>query len=288
MNKPNFFLLGAGRSGTTSLYKYLYQHPDVFLSDIKEPSFFCESFQVIKNPVNYFELFNGTEDKKAVGEASHVYLSNPKTAELLKLLFPDAKFIVILRNPVERAYSLYKHMIYYGYEKVGSFQKALNIETERYNSSKFKNNCPQYFYNYMYFRSGLYGEQLSRFFKFFDKSQFLIIPFKKLQYDSACVLNDIYSFLEISNKHNPDFKIYNQEKIIPKFPSLHYFIERKLYPFLKMTRLKFLYKIIKNVENSTFIKSSDLDRKIYNNLLRKYNNDLRLLYNLTGIKIDDL
>lgn len=88
---PNFFILGAAKSGTTSLHFYLKQHPEIFLSPEKEPTFFCEGFQVVKNPIDYFQLFDSVGDEKVIGEASHVYLSNPSTARVLAALFPKAK-----------------------------------------------------------------------------------------------------------------------------------------------------------------------------------------------------
>ena len=85
MNKPTFFILGAGKSGTSSLYWYLFQHTEIFMCPVKEPTFFCESFQVVSNPIEYFRLFDVAATHRAIGEASHVYLTNPATADILKL-----------------------------------------------------------------------------------------------------------------------------------------------------------------------------------------------------------
>ena len=98
---PNLFILGAGKCGTTSLYHILRQHKDIHVSSIKEPSFFCWYFQVVKDPITYFHLFDSNARYRL--EASHVYMSNPETAPVLKALFPQAKFIVTLRNPKKRS-----------------------------------------------------------------------------------------------------------------------------------------------------------------------------------------
>lgn len=197
MKKPNFFLLGAGRSGSTYLFNLLKQHPDIFLSSPKEPSFFCESFQVIKNPVDYFELFESAGDAKIRGEASHVYLSNPKTPRLINLLFPNARFLIILRNPADRAHSLYQWMRRFGHEPLETFEQALDAEGERYQSDAFKQNAPHYFYNSMYFRSGLYGQQIKRYYDIFPEEQFLILKFDEFISRPRHHLKAIFKFLEV-------------------------------------------------------------------------------------------
>ena len=83
INKPNFFILGAGKSGTTSLYYHLKEHPDIFLTDVKEPTFFCEGFQVVKNPIKYFELYDSVSTENIIGQASHAYMSKPTNAQVI-------------------------------------------------------------------------------------------------------------------------------------------------------------------------------------------------------------
>jgi len=160
---PNVFILGAGKCGTTSLYHILRQHQDIHISSIKEPSFFCSYFQMVKDPITYFRLFNS--DARYRLDTSHVYMSNPETAPVLKGLFPQAKFIVILRDPKKRAYSLYLHMRRFNhhdgqpFEDLTDFVAALKAEEERYASATFFENCRQYFWNFMYCRSSLYDQQ---------------------------------------------------------------------------------------------------------------------------------
>ena len=149
IKKPSFFLLGAGRCGTTSLYHMLRQHPEIFMPEVKEPSFFCSYFQVVKDPISYFGLFVPSSEEKAIGEASHVYFSNPESASVLHLLFPNARFIVILRNPTNRAYSLYKWTRRFGYENLSTFEQAVIAEKKRFRDPIFFRECPQYFWNFI-------------------------------------------------------------------------------------------------------------------------------------------
>ena len=134
---PNFFILGAGRCGSTTLYSMLSQHPQVFMPKIKEPSFFCSYFQVVKDPVSYFNLFDPTNNEIAIGEASHVYLSNPESAKVIHALIPNAKFILIFRNPTERAYSLYQWARRAKLESIESFEEAIEAEESRYTDKDF-------------------------------------------------------------------------------------------------------------------------------------------------------
>ncbi len=123
MPTPNFFVIGAARSGTTSLYHYLKQHPQIYISPVKEPRFFAfkgvadnlDSYyepsgsDIVKESITSFEaycaLFQGVSCEKAIGEASPLYLWSSKACENIHQTIPDAKLIAILRDPVERAFS---------------------------------------------------------------------------------------------------------------------------------------------------------------------------------------
>ena len=150
---PNFFIVGAARSGTTSMWEYLKQHPDIFMPEgfaYKEPSYFCNLYGY--NDFNlYLELFAGVKEEKAVGEASTPYLTSPESAAWIREVYPAAKIIILLRNPVDRAYSMYNWMIKEGYEGVYPFEEALDVEKVRIKDEHFKYINPQYYHNYLYF-----------------------------------------------------------------------------------------------------------------------------------------
>ena len=207
MNKPNFFILGAAKCGTTSLYYSLKQHPSIFMSAVKEPSFFCEGSQRVRNPIKYFELFDSAGGETVIGEASHAYLTDPSSARVLKGLFPDARFVVILRNPADRAFSLYHHMRRHGHEWITTFEKALQAEEQRFSSPRFKENCGQHLYNFLYFRSGLYGEQLRRYFSLFNREQFHILAFESLVADPANTMRAILEFLNVLADFTPGVEV---------------------------------------------------------------------------------
>jgi len=201
MPRPNLFILGAGKCGTTSLYHLLERHPDIKVSEIKEPSFFCSHFQVVSNPVTYFRLFDSPRKYRV--DASHVYFSNPETAPLLASLFPDAKFLLILRHPQARAHSLYQHMRRALHadgrpqELVESFHTALELEAERFESAEFHATCRQYFWNFMYMRSSIYDGQLQRYLDLYPRERFLVMSLAELQNDPERIIQSIGGFLDV-------------------------------------------------------------------------------------------
>lgn len=141
-------IIGSPKSGTTSLYKYLAQHPEIDFSDRKEPKYFCWKDQdinfygnervigqikesTVQDLKSYLMLF---ENKKAkfLGEASADYFHSKIAPKNIYGFNPEMKLIVILRNPVERAYSDWRHNVRMGYEPIKSFRKAINdIEEDR-------------------------------------------------------------------------------------------------------------------------------------------------------------
>ncbi len=193
---PTFFILGAGRSGTTSLSRVLRGHPDIFIPEIKEPSFFAESFQWVRSPVRYAALYAGAE-QPVRGDASHIYLEDPLSAQTLKVFTPQARFVVVLRNPADRARALYSFMVEHGYEILPTFERALAAEDRRYASDRFRRTCPQSFWNFMYFRSGLYGEQIQRYFDLFPRERFFLTTLTDLVDRPAAVVGDICRFLGV-------------------------------------------------------------------------------------------
>lgn len=201
---PNFFLLGAGRCGSTSLFEMLRQHPQIFMPATKEPTFFCSHFQVVKDPISYFRLFDGASGAIAVGEGSHAYLSNPETPAVLRLLFPDARFILIFRNPTNRARSLYQWMRAQRLEPLESFEAALEAEARRFDDPEFLTRCPQYFWNYMYVRSSYYHVQWERYLQQYPRERFFVLSLAELASDPRRWMSRIYEFLGVSASFVPN------------------------------------------------------------------------------------
>lgn len=179
-NLPNFIVIGAMKCGTTSLYQYLSQHPDIFLSHVKELDFFVEE----KNWNKGLEWYksNFSISKKAVGECSPSYTSFPVwsgSAERIKSIIPDTKLIYLVRDPIERILSHYKHDV--------ASQKKNNISTP---GEEIKNNpC--------YIARSSYYLQISQYLNYFDKDQFLIVDSNDLQTDRMITMKKIFRFLNV-------------------------------------------------------------------------------------------
>lgn len=212
---PNFLIIGAGKAGTSSIYYYLQQHPQVYMSPLKEPKFFALegeplNFQgpdrdiVNRNSVNnleaYQNLFRAVSTEIAIGEASPLYLYSPKAPARIKHYLPEAKLIAILRNPVERAFSSFTHLLREGYENL-SFEQALVVEENRIQ----KKWAPLWHYT----QKGYYYEQLKRYFDIFDRGQIQVYLYEDLQANSTNVIQNIYNFVGVDNTFIPDLSRKN-------------------------------------------------------------------------------
>jgi len=188
---PNFFVIGAMRSGTTSLYRYLGQHPGVYMSPIKEPTFFDESARWEKRVATiekYQALFNNVSGEKAIGEASTAYLPNRGAAERIRQCVPGAKLIAILRHPIDRAYSHFLHYVRRGEEPILDFARALR---EGEHSAR-------------YLRLGFYHAQLTNYFDLFAREQISVHLYEDLNGDPQALMQRIFRFLGVDDGFVPD------------------------------------------------------------------------------------
>ena len=208
IKKPNFIIIGAMKAATTSLYTYLKQHPDVFMTHIKEPMFF-NNFETENNYIvkgrkgskistlkEYYALFYNVENEIAYGEASPAYIYNKNCATLIKKHLPEVKIIAILRQPVKRAYSNYLHAKRADREPINSFIGAINSEEGRIE----KNWSTLYHYK----EKGFYFRQLSRYFKEFKKEQIKVILFEDIIDDPQKITKEVFEFLRVDSSFTPD------------------------------------------------------------------------------------
>ena len=211
MTLPNFLIVGAAKSGTSSLYEYLSQHPDVYLCPVKEPCYFSDGNpRLVRTDLEYEALFNGRTTETAVGEASASYLYDPEAPGKIKALLDSVKIIIILRNPVNRAYSQWGQIFYQlGYERL-SFEDALQAEDERIAQGKFGKTSPFYYGFYRYFHAGLYYEQVKRYFDTFDREWVQVHIFEEFIKDPIKTCKEVYTFIgvdpdfiPVTEKHNP-------------------------------------------------------------------------------------
>lgn len=212
MTLPNFLIIGAEKAGTTSLYNYLKEHPEIFMSEEKEPFFFIcegghpeilgkkiEDDNFLKTRITIFreyeKLFKGVKDEKAIGEASASYLYVPDAAKRIKNYIPDVKLIAILRHPVDRAYSNFLHCIGRGVEPLKVFEEVIKEEEKR-----MKENWGLVYY---YKEKGFYYKYLKTYFELFHPSQIKVFLYEDFESNSKGILKEIFQFLGVDETFTP-------------------------------------------------------------------------------------
>ena len=220
---PNFLIIGAMKSGTTALYYYLEQHPQIYMSPVKEPNFLCiggqksSDSQAVTNLEAYQRLFKGVSDEKAVGEASHCCLYEPEAVARIQQYVPDAKLIAILRNPVDRAYSHFLHMVRSGIEPLSDFAQAIRKEeTGAVQARSFQD----------YLGRGRYYEQLKRYFDAFDRKQVKVYLYEDLNDAPLDTLRDTFRFLGVDDSFVPDVSLRRNVSGHPRYKALDEFLRR--------------------------------------------------------------
>lgn len=219
---PNFLIVGAAKSGTTSLSYYLKQHEQIYISPVKEPKFFTSAFlnfplkgigdnvvekHIIKNFEDYKSLFKwATPQRKAIGEASvdNLYYHENAIKQIKKYL-GDPKIIIVLRNPISRAFSAYTHLVRDGRETL-SFEKGLELEQER-----MKNNWE---FMWFYKNVGLYHEQVKDYLESFSNVKIYLM--EDLENKPLDVIKDIFVFLDVDDEFIPDVSVKYNVSGIPK------------------------------------------------------------------------
>ena len=189
---PDFFIVGAAKAGTTSLFKYLIQHSSIFIPPLKEYHFFADypppSSRRVATLRDYLGLFAGQPPEVAAGEASTSYLPSVFAAPRIAHLFPEARILAILRDPVERAYSNYWHNRKHARETL-SFEQALEAEDRR-----IAEGWP---FDFHYVRTGMYHEQVARFLDAFGAEKVRILLLEDFRSGRRALLRDLFSFLEV-------------------------------------------------------------------------------------------
>ncbi|MDQ2714036.1 MAG: sulfotransferase domain-containing protein [Chloroflexota bacterium] len=228
---PDFIIIGAQKGGTTSLYNYLIEHPHIASARMKEVHYFDRNFTkgVSWYKAHFPTLFqkyysqNIRRQKFITGEGSPEYLFFRHPPKLAAKILPHAKIIVMLRNPVDRAYSQYQHNVGWGFEKLSSFQEAIASEEERTREGRERSAVDEYYHDRDYQRAaylarGMYAVQLERWLDLFPREQFLIIRSEDFYIDPEEVYKETLAFLQvpilIPRNLQKGYKTYNKSKEI--------------------------------------------------------------------------
>lgn len=242
--KVDFFIVGAPKAGTTSLYHYLSEHPQVEMSSQKEPDYFSDKaiheqgMYYAKNRVDTLDKYESLfvqKESVVYGEASVSYLFYENVAEDIKKYNPNAKIIIMLRDPIERAFSHY--LMDYRLGLISdSFENVLA------KISKHKN--AHLFYQ-QYIEVSKYAKQIQRYLDFFKKENILFIDYEDFKKNVSKTVDQVYNFLNISTEFVADINTKHNTFIMPKNK-----IIRLIYSFVFLRKiLTFLFPVylVKNI-----------------------------------------
>ena len=215
---PDFFIVGAPRSGTTFMYEYLRLHPQIFMSPAKEPQHFAtdldsgsylDSVTFLRDRRRYLELFAAARPDQLLGEGSTWYLYSQAAAGNIQAVRPDARIVIMLRDPVEMLYSLHGRRVYGGSEDLASFEEALAAEEDRKQGRRMParpRNVKALFYREV----ARYHEQVKRYLDIFGQGQVHVIIFDDFRADPAGMYRGLLEFLGVDASFNPDFRVINE------------------------------------------------------------------------------
>jgi hypothetical protein len=291
--KPNLFIVGAPKCGTTSLCNYLGQHPSVYISYPKEPFYFGKDFTKPKMPIaDYLRMFEPGTGKKYLGEGSTWYLSSTTAAQEIKAFNPDAKIIAMIRNPVEVLSSLLEQRLYDRTEDTNTLAEAFALEPirergEQLPDSHWKLPKEKYYYS----KVPLFAEQIQRFHNAFGKENVMIIRFDYFKNDTLAVLQAVEKFLQLPAFTGYDFTPHNQRKILKygwlkdmmvKLPRP---VRAVLHRISSPTIRKKLFKKIDKV-NQTKLQLRALDEEVRKDLVNRYKDQEKKLEQVLGGSFD--
>jgi hypothetical protein len=232
--RPDFVIIGTQRGGTTSLYRYLSQHPDIGSALRKEVHFFDRYYE--KGMDWYLAHFPMSGEVPVVGEASPYYLFHPDVPDRVRGVLPHAKFIVLLRNPVDRAYSHYSMNVGKGFESL-SFEDAIHQERERLSCSDDPASISWQYYSYI--ERGVYVDQLKRWMSVFPREQFLVIKSEDFYKDPERVLCQTLAYVGLEPWGPANFRVHHLSEYADMNPATRkrlreYFVpyNERLYAFL--------------------------------------------------------
>jgi hypothetical protein len=245
---PNFMVVGAAKAGTTSIYQYLSQHPEVYLSPIKETNYFAKDIPLDKIRKDYYKggeldveayvdtdlseqihiafvsqwehyikLYKNVRGEKAIGEISNSYLYSQVAAREIHAVDPGMKIIMILRDPIKRAFSHYKMTL-----RVGLVKDSFYEEVQRDYAAREKG----FRVSHLYVEMGQYAAQVKRYLDTFPREQVRIYLFDDLKADAASVIDDMLRFLGVDPSQQVDTSFQANQASVPKNVQLVHFLRK--------------------------------------------------------------
>lgn len=240
---PDFYIIGGQKCGTTSMFEYLSQHPSIFPAVAKDIRFFDKYYY---KGVDWYKTYFPSKTEEFIQQffrknsiktvdATERYLEHPLTAKRIKKITPNAKFIVLLRNPIDRTFSHYGMNVDRNMETL-SFEEALSKEDYRINKKLEKMELDKSFYDDKYFRFGyidrsIYVNKLKKWFSMFSRDQFLIIQTEEFLQNTDSIYQKTLKFLGVKKWTLNEFKQYKKRNY--KNPQMSTETRKRLNEFFK-------------------------------------------------------
>lgn len=287
---PNVYVVGAGKAGTTALYYYFEKHPEVFVPSVKELNFMAldgqptfpdrGSVRVNERSIwkeeDYLSLFADWDDEKIACDCSPSYLYYPKAAEEIARRRPDAKIVILLRQPVLRAYSSYLHCKKSGSEDSESFEKALENE-ERYRKDG-------YWFHSHYLSASDYLPQLKRYFDLFPADQIHVIEYQEFDRDQSRTLNALYRFLGIApNADEKRLEANRSGEVKSTLLANLVFRSTRLRQLLRPLVPRSYRRVIMNAFQRLTLSKQSISGSTFKRLNKQFSSDFEEISTLTGI-----
>jgi hypothetical protein len=227
MKRPDFFIVGAPKCGTTAMIDYLKQHPEVFVPDRKELDFFGSDLRFHRyrlSEAEYLAFFSGATTEKRAGEGSVWYLRSERAATEIKDFSPSARIIIMLRNPVEMLAALHSQRVYDGNEDIEDFADALAAEKDRRQGLRLPSGASDVF-GCFYRDTAKYAEQVERYFAVFGEKRVRVIIYEDFANGTERAYRETCRFLEVDDTFHPTIRVVNARKRV-RSPALREFLRR--------------------------------------------------------------
>jgi hypothetical protein len=283
VNKPNFFIVGAPKCGTTAMNDYLAQHPDIFMAK-KEIHYFGSDLKMRLKiyESEYLNYFNEAGSKKIIGEASVWYLFSQTAAIEIKKFSPGAKILIMLRNPVQVLHSLHSQHLYDGNENVLDFETAMNLDAERKNGNKIPDSL-DFFELPPYRDSVLFARQVKRYLDNFGRENVHIILYEDFVANTEKAVRGTLDFLGVDSKIPIAYDVINPNKTI-RFFSLHRLLKNPSWSLKRVVRIILPFKKLRHSImaylfkwNIRIKKRDKMDDRLYSRLKDSFTEDVNSL-----------
>jgi hypothetical protein len=214
LKKPNFFIVGAPKCGTTFMFEYLRQHPEIYFPSRKETNFFApDLFSSFPRPSaeEYLSYYRDARSETRLGDAFPLYLMSPRAPGEIHAFSPGADIIIMLRNPIDMLYSLHGQLLFVGTEDITDFEKALEAEPDRRRGRCIPPLAPAV--ERLFYRDYVrYAEQVKRYLDRFGKDHVYIILYDDFREDAEGTYRETLKFLRVTSDFTPHFQVINPHK----------------------------------------------------------------------------